>query len=550
MIAQNNDPCEGIDLLLVNDTSICEDTSIIITAINGYDNYSWDNGPNSQSITITTAGTYTVSTFFTTNNLVANGNFNAGNSGFSSEYIYNPTSLWNEGTYAITTNANNVHPNFVGTGAGNFLVVNGSTSPGTEVWCQNVTVEPNTNYNFSSIVSTVAGGNSAVLQFSINGNTIGTPFNAPNNTGNWQEFNATWASTTTATAEICVVNQNTGGSGNDFALDNINFTTLCEASESITVSFSEEADATIGTVDELCETDAPLFLETIDGGGDWSGNGINNNGLFNPQIAGPGEHIIIYEISGDCGDTHQITISVLAEASSNITALEAICENGIPISLGALPTPGTWSGNGITDTDLGVFAPSEALIGWNTITYEPSMFCVATSQHQIFVHEVFIPDVETGFVICYGDEVELNTGGNFVIYQWSSGENTPSITTGEVGDYHVELIDANECESALTFVVAKQVNCEYLIMPTVFTPNGDNQNDSFSPVIIKHIPAAQIRIFNRWGLLLYESSNIYEGWNGYYEEKLCSSGTYYWQIDFQDIRGIEQAKSGFMELIH
>ena len=55
---------------------------------------------------------------------------------------------------------------------------------------------------------------------------IGTAFTAPEFTQVWDEFNAIWNSNT-STAEICIVNQNTSGGGNDFGLDDITFTTIC-----------------------------------------------------------------------------------------------------------------------------------------------------------------------------------------------------------------------------------------------------------------------------------------------------------------------------------
>ena len=144
--AQN--PCGDMDLLSVNDTSICNDQSIIIFANDGFDNYTWNTDATTQWINISTAGTYTVTSSFFTNNLVSNGNFTNGNNGFSSAYTYHATSLWTEGIYSVTTNANFVHSGFTGTGSGNFLVVNGATSPGSQVWCQEITVSPNTSYNF------------------------------------------------------------------------------------------------------------------------------------------------------------------------------------------------------------------------------------------------------------------------------------------------------------------------------------------------------------------------------------------------------------------
>ena len=209
-------------MLTYNDTSVCGQ-SITLTAIAGLDNYSWSTGSDNQFTSISLPGTYTVSTSYNSGNFVVNGNFNQGNSNFSSSYSYSATNLYPEGTYSVTTNANNVHNGFTGFGnggSGNFMVVNGATSPGLDVWCQDK-IEPETTYNFYSKYS--CNGNQALLQFSINGETIGTPFIAPNITGTWSEFNATWNSNTSTNAEICIVNQNTSGGGNDFGLDEISF---------------------------------------------------------------------------------------------------------------------------------------------------------------------------------------------------------------------------------------------------------------------------------------------------------------------------------------
>lgn len=401
IIAQN--PCGDMDLLSVNDTTICNNQSITLVANSGFDTYEWSTNSNNQAITINSPGIYTVSTSFTTNNLVTNGNFGSGNSGFSSEYIYNASSLWNEGTYAITTNANFVHSGFTGTGDGFFLVVNGATNPGNQVWCQDVTVTPNTLYNFSTLVNTVAGvGNPALLQFSINGTVIGNQFSAPNSLNNWEEFNATWNSGNNMVAEICIVNQNITGSGNDFGLDDITFTTLCTASESINVELTTQADATIFNVDVQCESGSSINLNAVDPNGQWSGNGILNSttGLFSPSAAGNGEHIITYQISGACGDMDTTLIEVVEIIEPEIIAPDEICLYDTPVSLDGIPGPGTWDGIGITDQSTGIFSPLEANLGENVISYAPNLFCTESTTHEITVHEFNNPEYDFFHEIC------------------------------------------------------------------------------------------------------------------------------------------------------
>lgn len=172
------------------------------------------------------------------NNLVSNGNFNAGNSGFSSDYNYCNLSncITGEGKYAIGTTANFYHYLFAGsdhtTGTGNFLIVNGAGLPNVVIWSQTITVTPNTDYSFSAWVSSLQDFSIAShlprLQFKINGQLIGSVFNAPNTKNNWQKFSTpAWNSNTSNTAEITILNQNTSTAGNDFGLDDINFVKLC-----------------------------------------------------------------------------------------------------------------------------------------------------------------------------------------------------------------------------------------------------------------------------------------------------------------------------------
>lgn len=160
------------------------------------------------------------------NNVVSNGDFEAGNAGFMSDYTYNPGNLVPEATYDVLTNPNDDHNAFANCGDytkgdGKMLVVNGSPQKNENIWCQTVNVEQTTDYNFSTFVTSVHPASSAKLQFSINGDSIGDTFEAPASICNWNQFCETWSSGMNTSAEICIVNKNTASNGNDFALDNI-----------------------------------------------------------------------------------------------------------------------------------------------------------------------------------------------------------------------------------------------------------------------------------------------------------------------------------------
>jgi len=168
-------------------------------------------------------------------NLVTNGDFEAGNTGFGSDYDYvvsvNQSSGYPEGIYLIDDNPNDIHNLFSSygdhtTGAGQMMIVNGSTTPGDRVWFENgISVLANTTYFFSTWIASANPGSPAQLNFSINGGAIGT-FNAISTTGVWQQFYAQWDSGANTTANIALVNQNTAAGGNDFTLDDIQLDTL------------------------------------------------------------------------------------------------------------------------------------------------------------------------------------------------------------------------------------------------------------------------------------------------------------------------------------
>lgn len=163
-------------------------------------------------------------------NEVANGDFEQGNTGFTSDYRYR-TNLGPHGAYWVGNLdlTPGVHSAFRGSdhtsGSGKFMVVNGADNQGVNVWRQSISVLPNANYDFSIWVCTVVPYSPAILQFSINGQTLGAPFIAPNQRNLWVKFFESWNSGSSTTADIAIVNQNTHWAGNDFGLDDIMFTT-------------------------------------------------------------------------------------------------------------------------------------------------------------------------------------------------------------------------------------------------------------------------------------------------------------------------------------
>src|ERR1019366_9768471 len=116
------------------------------------------------------------------------------------------------------------------------MIVNGAGVANVSVWCQTINVLPNTNYAFSCWGQSVSAGSPAELQFSINGGLIGPVFTFAFNVCIWQQFYSIWNSGANTMASICIVNQNTATSGNDFALDDISFNGICDVTDTVLVT--------------------------------------------------------------------------------------------------------------------------------------------------------------------------------------------------------------------------------------------------------------------------------------------------------------------------
>lgn len=288
------------------------------------------------SPTVTT--TYTCEGYAPGDESVVNGDFAQGNSGFTSDYEYN-SNLWNEGTYYVDSDASLHHENFHGYGHddnGNFMMVNGAINPGTNVWTQQITVLPNKYYAFSTWACTLAGGASQVarLQFSINNVQIGSIFSAPDQTMVWQQFYELWYSGNSTTATITILNQNTGGDGNDFGLDDISFRELVlVGAPTCTVYVGSMSASATADDTELCEGESTTLHALPTGGSgnysySWTPAGSLNNANVQHPVATPplGATTYTCHVTDISWNTSQnVSVSVTVHPNEEEHEYDTIC---------------------------------------------------------------------------------------------------------------------------------------------------------------------------------------------------------------------------------
>lgn len=160
--------------------------------------------------------------------LIVNGDFEAGNTGFTSQYTFSPGGNSTEGQYTVASNPQSWNAAFNNmpdhtSGTGNMLILNGAISGSPFLWRQTVAVTTGTRYDFSSWVSTAVAGGPAVLNLQVNGLQVGGQFTAPSNPGTWENWTTTWDSGVSTTADIQILNSNLSTFPNDFYIDDISF---------------------------------------------------------------------------------------------------------------------------------------------------------------------------------------------------------------------------------------------------------------------------------------------------------------------------------------
>jgi hypothetical protein len=217
-----------------------------------------------------------------------------------------------------------------------------------------------------------------------------------------------------------------------------------------------------------------------------------------------------------------------------------------------------------TYNESGVYHPSLTVIGVNgeIITKDTTITVYPQPQASFIVvdKELYIPEEEAIFI---------NESTDAVSYEWDFGDGSKSVekdprhTYDTEGLYDIELHvwSDNDCYDALKVLGAIEVfESGQILFPNAFTPNldgssggaynpNDFSNDVFYP-IGEGLEEYHLEIFNRWGILIFESYDINVGWDGYYDNKLLNEGVYVWKVTGKYNNGKDFKKVGTVMLLH
>jgi gliding motility-associated-like protein len=193
------------------------------------------------------------------------------------------------------------------------------------------------------------------------------------------------------------------------------------------------------------------------------------------------------------------------------------------------PGPGyasyQWSG-GQTTRAIRVVAPAS---GQSSYTVQVANVCGSSAQIEFRVKALRIA-IQGERLLCPNATTtnRLQGPAGFVAYRWTNDQGqvlgtSPALDVG-IGAYQLEVTDQDGCTASARAQV--QACCEARVeIPSAFTPHNTPANNLFR-VGHQWLAEFKVQIYNRWGVLVYESTEPEQGWDGQYRGQKAASGAY------------------------
>lgn len=477
-------------------------------------------------------------------NLVYNGDFELGNIGFFTDYLISSAPQIPRGSFKIVSNSNQAnYGNTSCTNGGLFFAADASPSVGARVYQSTSPVEPNTDYIFSVDVTATYVETSAdypIMQYAINGEQLGNPITIGAGVCNWITTSKIWNSGNNTTATINIINQNTVGMGNDFAIDNIALRKICKAYDTINIILVDPSTIPKEISVKICEKDFPYTY-------------------YDSVFYGVGDYGYVFSTDGEIDSLYILNISTYPHY--DITIYDTICEgqtysnNGFEASSSGLYTNTFSTINGcdsLINLSLFVYPLTDTIInayicegevynqyGFNLAnqgTYYNTYSFGEKCERNIVLHLIVI-DVPEMLLFPQNDimveEYPITLDATCMgcdSYMWNTGSFSPSINVYSKGIYRVCAY--SNCGTVCDSVSINNPDV-YVFLPNSFTPNEASNNVFEIYTEKEKIELVSFEIFSRWGERVFETKDINMGWDGMFKGRLCNSDNFVFKVLFK-----------------
>lgn len=316
----------------------------------------------------------------------------------------------------------------------------------------------------------------------------------------------------------------------------------CTFTDQITLTVNPQPVVNLGPDSLLCQGQK-LVLNAGNGGSTYQWQDNTTAQLYTVSQAGL-YWVIVTNVHG-CQDADSVNITyktLLTDLGPDFN----MCE-GETIELNAAEAGATYEWqDGFTGSTYSVSAPG---------TYEVTVtvgYC--SKSDAVNATMTYLPTTDLGpdTILCKGETLILDAGSNADTYSWNMVPVTQQVEVNYTGTYEVEV--TNECGIDHDTINVEFENCGCdVYMPNAFTPNGDNMNDVIKPVISCDILDYSFQVFDRWGNLVFSTTDINQGWDGIFNGAPATEGVFVYRIDYvgQSKRGetTEDTVSGSFTLI-
>jgi gliding motility-associated-like protein len=269
---------------------------------------------------------------------------------------------------------------------------------------------------------------------------------------------------------------------------------------------------------------------------------IDSTGLFTPKTAGTFE--IGYEFKlGDCKDTTKVTVTVndlprFSIGNDTTICLGDIISRTVPLANVSYK----WDDDAKTQTNsINSGGTKWAEVNDGNCPYRDTFL----------VTQIEIPQFELGndTQLCGGNQWKLSATSDSATYVWSDGFTGPVNIVSRSGNYKVTATNICGSRTDSLKIYIEEFACTIFI-PNAISPNRDGQNEFFMPV--GNFKLNNIKIYNRWGELLYDSPSKL-GWDGSYDGEIVPIGVYFFIVDFLIVEGpsyVLKSASGPLHVVY
>ncbi len=329
----------------------------------------------------------------------------------------------------------------------------------------------------------------------------------------------------------------------------ISDSTNCLATASFTINQPPQLFSNFSVIDATCGlNNGSIHLNTSGGVSPY--NYLWNDGTTNDSMVniGGGNYSFTITDANNCSINNLVAVQQSQSITFNLLSIPDSCLEGkgtaqINIFTGTAPYHFVWNPS----------APDAAIItqldsGNYFVHITDASGCSADTNILVGnFGSIVKPNLGADSSFCLPPNFILYAG-NYSTYQWQSGSTIPIFPVKDVGEYSVTVTNSFGCTSADTVVLS--FNCDsYINFPSAFSPNADGVNDVFRAKYSLDLVKYNLRIYNRWGELVFETSDVNEGWDGTFNNKPQPLSVYVWYAEYSFRDGKKNSKAGNLTLV-